>query len=391
MPLSESILNLPELHIRKCEGRNPIELEVEWTGRVECPHCQSDALRKKAPFVRRVRHESIGNRLVWLIWRGYKYLCRNCGSYFRQRLEGLLRYQRATEPFRDEVCWDHHNGICQSRLAERVRIGTATIERWYHRFLERRMAERKNDVCPRVLGIDEHFFTRKDGFATTFCDLQKHRVFDVVLGRSEAALDGYLSRLRGKERVRVVCMDLSSTYRAIVRKHFPRALIVADRFHVIRLIGHHIHQLWRQIDPRQRYNRGLLSLLRRRRDRLSTEQRSTLESYFKAYPAIAALYDFKQELWELLRPSGLTPRACRPRIVEFLARIQQLKDSTFTSIVSLGQTLESWQEEIVRMWRFSRNNGITEGFHTKMEMISRRAFGFKNFDNYRLRVRACCC
>jgi len=43
------------------------------------------------------------------------------------------------------------------------------------------------------------------------------------------------------------------------------------------------------------------------------------------------------------------------------------------------------------MWRFRRNNGITEGFHTKMEMISRRAFGFKNFDNYRLRVRACCC
>jgi len=42
------------------------------------------------------------------------------------------------------------------------------------------------------------------------------------------------------------------------------------------------------------------------------------------------------------------------------------------------------------MWRFRKNNGITEGFHTKMEMISRRAYGFKNFDNYRLRVRACC-
>ncbi|MBM4153621.1 MAG: transposase, partial [Lentisphaerae bacterium] len=28
---------------------------------------------------------------------------------------------------------------------------------------------------------------------------------------------------------------------------------------------------------------------------------------------------------------------------------------------------------------------------TKMEMISRRAFGFRNFENYRLRVRALCC
>jgi transposase len=32
-------------------------------------------------------------------------------------------------------------------------------------------------------------------------------------------------------------MDLSSTYRALVKKHFPNARIVADRFHVIRLIS----------------------------------------------------------------------------------------------------------------------------------------------------------
>ena len=36
------------------------------------------------------------------------------------------------------------------------------------------------------------------------------------------------------------------------------------------------------------------------------------------------------------------------------------------------------------------SNGITEGFHNKMEMISRRAYGFRNFENYRLRVLAHC-
>ena len=75
-----------------------------------------------------------------------------------------------------------------------------------------------------------------NGFATTFCDLAKHKVYDVVLGRSQLALESFLSRLKGRHKVRVVCMDLSSTYRAVVRKFFPNALIVADRFHVIRLI-----------------------------------------------------------------------------------------------------------------------------------------------------------
>ncbi len=48
------------------------------------------------------------------------------------------------------------------------------------------------------------------------------------------------------------------------------------------------------------------------------------------------------------------------------------------------------KEEIATMWRFTRNNGITEGFHTKMEVLQRQAYGFRNFNNYRLRVKILC-
>lgn len=74
-------------------------------------------------------------------------------------------------------------------------------------FLRLSAAERSGAPCPPVLGIDEHFFTRRLGYATTFCDLKGHKVFDVVLGRSEAALESCLQKLPGKEWVRVVCMD----------------------------------------------------------------------------------------------------------------------------------------------------------------------------------------
>jgi transposase len=111
---------------------------------------------------------------------------------------------------------------------KRQQIGSATVERWFQDFLQRELAERRGAPCPRILGIDEHFFSKKDGFATTFCDLRHHTIFDVVLGRSEAALEDYLAKLPGKDRVRIVCMDLASVYRSIVRKQFPKAKIVAD-------------------------------------------------------------------------------------------------------------------------------------------------------------------
>lgn len=52
----------------------------------------------------------------------------------------------------------------------------------------------------------------------------------------------------------------------------------------------------------------------------------------------------------------------------------------------IGVTIRTWFFPIIRMWHFVQNNGITEGFHRKMKLIQRRAYGYRNFENYRLRV-----
>lgn len=109
-------------------------------------------------------------------------------------------------------------------------------------------------------------------------------MYDVTLGRSQLALDAYLQRLEGKHWVRIVCMDLASTYRTVVRKHFPNAKIVADRFHVIRLVNQHFLACWRQLDPDGSKNRGLLSLMRRHRHNLSLDQQQRLSSYLAGQP-----------------------------------------------------------------------------------------------------------
>ena len=56
----------------------------------------------------------------------------------------------------------------------------------------------------------------------------------------------------------------------------------------------------------------------------------------------------------------------------------------------LAETISDWFAPIIRMWRFTKNNGITEGFHRKMKLIQRMAYGYKNFQNYRLRVLVLC-
>jgi transposase len=319
-----------------------------------------------------------------------KFLCRQCERSFWERFPGVLPRKRATEPFRRSVFLQHWDGINRRRLGQREGIGSATVERWFQDFLRLRAAERSGAACPQVLGIDEHFFTRRAGFATTLCDLKGHKIFDVVLGRSEAALESYLNRLQGKDRVRVVCMDLASVYRALVRKHFPNARIVADRFHVIRLINHHFLACWREIDPVGAKHRGLVSLMRRHRHNLKPEQRTRLQAYLAAKPALEVIYRFKQRLSYLLLKKHRTRRQCLPLAKRLLKAVYQLRQAGLPQLVQLGDTLHSWSAEIATMWRFTRNNGITEGFHTKMEVLQRQAYGFRNFQNYRLRVKVMC-
>ena len=95
-------------------------------------------------------------------------------------------------------------------------------------------------------------------------------------------------------------MDLATHYRSLVRHHFPRALIVADRFPVIRIINHHFLACWREIDPVGGRNRGLLSLMRRHRHRLRPEQQLRLAAYLATHPALELIYRFKQRLCSLL-------------------------------------------------------------------------------------------
>ncbi|MGA9106414.1 MAG: transposase, partial [Bryobacteraceae bacterium] len=197
-------------------------------------------------------------------------------------------------------------------------------------------------------------------------------------------------RLEGKEHVLLVCMDLSSPYRALVRRFFPNARIVADRFHVIRIINHHFLACWRDIDPTGSRNRGLLSLMRRHRHNLNPVQQERLSAYLLAHPALEVIYRFKQRLCYLLLNKHRTRKQCEALAPRFLRAVYQLRQAGLAQLVQLGETLQAWEQEIVAMWRFTRNNGITEGFHNKMELINRQAYGFRNFENYRLRVKVLC-
>ncbi len=222
-------------------------------------------------------------------------------------------------------------------------------------------------------------------------NLQKHTVYDITLGRTESNLGKYLQKLPDRNNCKVIVMDLSETYRSIAKKYFPKAMIVADRFHVVRLVNHHFLKVWSQLDSVGRKNRGLMYLMRMHEwSKMKEKSRRNLNRYLQENPALKAVYDFKQRLMKLILTRVSSRRPAQKQIPKFLDAIGALKTSNFGNLETLGNTLDEWKEEIVRMWRFSKTNSITEGVHRRMDEIQNRAYGMHNFNNYRIRVKAYC-
>ena len=381
------ILGLPELEVERVDRNDTISVYAKPRQRPCYIYCDHHHLRVKATYQRTLKHTRQGNQLITLYLRSPKYHCQRCGRYFRHRFKGVRPRYRASEAFRLEVFEAHDGGVTQAKLRRTHTISAATTERWYQSYCRARISEMSNRECPKVLGIDEHFFSRQKGYATTLVDLHRNKVFDVGLGRSEASLHRYLRHLPGKDNVKLIVMDLSETYRSIARQHFPRAKIVADRFHVVRLVNQHFLNAWKDVDPEGRRDRGLISLMRRHEWHLPPDKHVNLQRYLAKHPGLLALYEARQKLNRLLLLKNQRKQQAQKKLTILLQLIEQMRE---TPLRRLAKTLTSWLEPIAMMWRSNKSNGPTEGFHTKMEMMSRGAYGFKNFENYRMRVMTHC-
>ncbi len=73
-----------------------------------------------------------------------------------------------------------------------------------------------------------------------------------------------------------------------------------------------------------------------------------------------------------------------------LGRIQISVDhmalSTLPEIKKLRKTLMKWKEEILNYFATGLTNGRTEAFNNIAKTLQKRAYGFKSFRNYRLRL-----
>jgi transposase len=84
--------------------------------------------------------------------------------------------------------------------------------------------------APHVLGVDDWARRKGQTYGTILVDLERHRVVDLLPDRSAPTLADWLRRHRG---IRAVARNRSTEYARGIRLGAPRAVQVADRWHLL--------------------------------------------------------------------------------------------------------------------------------------------------------------
>jgi len=382
---NDNFILLPELKLLSIwsPGRYRNHYKVKKESEFEvCPKC---ATPSKTVHDRRwvnVKDQPIRGSGIKLKILKRRFRCPSCRKVFTEPVSGIRKGFRTTERFRRGVRWACENFSDLKRVSRAYGCSSWLVYKVFYEQLALK-ARQHAHPWPQVIGIDEHSFRRgKYGpeYASIIVDYTHKKIFEVAQGKTAIGLEDQLRWIEGRENVRNVVLDMCDAFKKFAIEHFPNAEVVADKFHVLRLLTPALNARRKEITGDKRSN-PVRKLLLRNGHTLKVYERSALNKWLDQNPVIKEVYFYKEALHRLYRTKGFGKAShALTKLTDLMA------GSDLKEIKKLRKTLMKWRKEILAYFKTKLTNGRTEGFNRLAKLYQYRAFGYKSFKNYRLRL-----
>lgn len=230
---------------------------------------------------------------------------------------------------------------------------------------------------PRVMGIDEA--KRAGELRTVLTNLEERTYFDLLPDYKLVALRQYFASMPAKGKVEVVAMDLSQMFQMAISEHFPKAVIVADKYHIVRMANEALEAVNRKI--RKDLPKGeRLSVFRQRgivssrAHRLDGDGKKALDDLTARYPLLATAHRVKEELYAVYEAESR--KEAEVRMNRWLANLPPEVAPYFKRLVS---ALTTRREHILNYFDHRYTNAFTEAANGLSKLLQRRGkrYGFE--------------
>lgn len=374
------LLALPGVRVETCtqvEGKIFLVLSILSEG-IVCHHCKhyTEKMHQNRPIL--VRDLSVFGRAVYLKIPRRQFYCPSCQRYPTERIDFLDIKRRHTQRYEQNI----YERVKQSSMEQMAREEGLSYDEIKGIF------EQVNKSKKKLTGnsLNEFLSTRcsmrkgQGDFVTVVSDICEGNLIEMIDShRSEEVIEVLIKQpIEVRKQVEEVSVDMWGGFPKVIKKVFPNALVIIDRFHVMKVVNKDLNKLRRAAGITDRQSKYLLLSNRVNLNPLQIDQ---LELTLGKSECLRIAYEMKEKFREIYE-TNLTVKKGQNKIKEWLNHAQVfLRES--------ASTIENHFEGICNYFLNRTTSGVMEGINNRIKLIMRQGYGFSNFNNLRNRVLAC--
>ena len=242
------------------------------------------------------------------------------------------------------------------------------------------------------LAIDENYLGTRHGFVTVVLDLDTTAIVSVLKGRGKAALKPFFAKLKqARAQVKAVATDMSGGYIAAVMESLPKAALVFDRFHVVKLMNEKLSDLRREMyhELTDKLHRKVLKgtrwLLVMNPENLKqnekVDEKAQLKEALKLNESLSVAYYLKEDLRQFWNQRS------KPAAEQYLDQWCRRADASgIRQMQVMAKTLRKHRRGLLNWYDHPISTGPLEGINNKIGALQRRAYGYRNYEHLKERL-----
>lgn len=228
-------------------------------------------------------------------------------------------------------------------------------------------------VTPRFLGVDELGLAGQG--RGIFVNLATGRPLDIIRTCQKPDMGAWIAQL-DDSKIRIVTMDMTKQYRDVVRDRFPQAVIIMDKFHVVR----YADDAFKGVRAKARSKaaggdgknpRGPLALLRKHADRLNPMQEMLVDGISKNSPLVGAGYRAKKGFYAIWKAKDR--KEAEQLFAEWSAGVEPEVRRWFGPVARM---IERWRTEVFSYFDYPATNAMTENRNNLVKELNRAGRGY---------------
>ena len=328
-----------------------------------------------------------------------RYLCKHCNKAFTL-ISNITSYGCFISNItKHKIAKDLTKKRSEKDIAFDNNVSPNTVERVMDSYYETQKLYK--NYLPEVLSFDEFKSVKSADGAMSFhmCNGITGQTIDIIEDRRLDNLIKYFFfyDYKARSKVKFITIDMYSPYVSLIKKMFPNAKIIIDKFHLTQLISRSLNKTRIRVMNKDKKNHRKLKrywrLILKDRDELdfskwkkytcfdSLMTQSDIVNYlinideelkqtYLIYQEI--LYSFKNKNFNKLKQ---VLKKINPKISNYMK----------TSI----KTLIEFLPYIRNTFENNYHNGFIEGNNNFIKVIKRIAFGFRSFRRFKARIMIC--